>query len=47
MKAFATGKALIATYADRDGEGGYAAVEGLVSMRRGARRVLRDRGGTG
>ena len=31
VKAFATGKALIATYADRDGEGGYAAVEGVVS----------------
>ena len=30
VKAFATGKALLATHAHRDGEGGYAVIEGLV-----------------
>ena len=33
MKAFATGKELIATYARRDGEGGYAPIDTLVRCR--------------
>ena len=31
MEAFATGKALIATYVHRDGEGGYTVIDGIAS----------------